>query len=48
MKTKDIISALLGLLIMVITYWLLFYQLAPTVHKKARTFSSLPHYKSLE
>ncbi|WP_157255455.1 hypothetical protein [Pedobacter sp. Leaf216] len=48
MKTKDIISALLGILIMAITYWLLFYQLSPKEHKEVKTFSSLPKSKSLE
>jgi hypothetical protein len=48
MKRKDIISALLGILIMAITYWLLFYQLSPDGHKEIKTFSSLPHAKDLE
>ncbi|MGM9477178.1 hypothetical protein ACS5PU_12135 [Pedobacter sp. GSP4] len=48
MKNKDIISALLGILIMALTYWLLFYQFSPIEHKQVKTLSSLPHTKSME
>ncbi|WP_443946680.1 hypothetical protein ACJVDH_06135 [Pedobacter sp. AW1-32] len=29
MKKKDIIQALVGMMIMILTYWILFYQLSP-------------------
>lgn len=49
MKRNDIISALLGMLIMAITYWLLFYRLSsPKERKEIRISSSTPGLKSLE
>lgn len=46
MKRKDIVSALLGILIMAITYWVLFYRLSPKDHKPVKTFSSISHPKN--
>ncbi|MBO9673131.1 MAG: hypothetical protein J7577_06790 [Sphingobacteriaceae bacterium] len=49
MKRNDIISALLGMLIMAITYWLLFYKFStPKERKEVRISSSAPPSKNLE
>jgi len=49
MKRNDVISALLGMLIMAITYWLLFYKFStPEEHKEVRISSSSPPLKNLE
>ncbi|NII81264.1 hypothetical protein H9N25_01685 [Pedobacter riviphilus] len=49
MKRNDIISALLGMLIMAITYWLLFYKFSsPKERKEVRISSSAPRFKNLE
>ncbi|MCX2492650.1 hypothetical protein OQX63_04150 [Pedobacter sp. PF22-3] len=49
MKRNDVISALLGMLIMAITYWLLFYKFSsPEEHKNVRISSSAPQFRNIE
>lgn len=48
MKNKDIYNLLLGLLIMIFTYWFLFYQMAPANKGSEKVFVSLPQDNKVE